>query len=112
MLGADPDPYAFWHSSQVGLEGYNIANFNNKEVDQLLEDARLTSDTAKRQEYYKQFQKIVAEEEPAIFMYSPVYIYPQNTKLKGFAVKDILLPSDRLANVQEWYLQTGKHLVW
>lgn len=112
VLGADPDPYAFWHSSQVGLEGYNIANFNNKEVDQLLEDARLTSDTAKRQEYYKQFQKIVAEEEPAIFMYSPVYIYPQNTKLKGFAVKDILLPSDRLANVQEWYLQTGKHLVW
>lgn len=112
VLGGDPDPYAFWHSSQTGTDGFNIANFSNKEVDQLLEDARLTSDVAKRQEYYKKFQEIIAEDEPAIFMYSPVYIYVQNTKLKGFAVKDILLPSDRLANIQEWYLQTGKKLVW
>jgi peptide/nickel transport system substrate-binding protein len=112
VLGGDPDPYAFWHSSQIGAAGFNIANFANKEADQLIEDARLTSDIAKRQEFYKKFQEIVAEEEPAIFMYSPVYLYAQNTKLKGFAVKDIVLPSDRLANVQDWYLKTGKKLVW
>jgi len=111
-LGGDPDPYAFWHSSQTGVGGFNIANFSDKETDQLLEDARLTSDTAKRQELYKKFQGIIAEQLPAIFMYSPVYIYPQSSKLKGFAVKDILLPCDRFANVQEWYLQTGKKLVW
>lgn len=112
VIGGDPDPYAFWHSSQTGIAGYNIANFTNKEADQLLEDARLTTDVAKRQEYYKKFQEIIAEEEPAIFMYSPVYTYIQSTKLKGFAVKDIFLPSDRLVNVQEWYVQTGKKLIW
>lgn len=111
-LGSDPDPYAFWHSSQSGADGFNIANFSNKEVDQLLEDARLTSDIAKRQELYKKFQDIIAEEEPAIFMYSPVYTYLQSTKLKGFDVKQISSPSDRLANVTEWYLQTAKKLIW
>ncbi|MCX6795937.1 MAG: ABC transporter substrate-binding protein [Candidatus Falkowbacteria bacterium] len=112
VLGGDPDPYAFWHSSQTGTAGFNIANYINKEADQLIEDARLTSDIAKRQELYKKFQAIIVEEEPAIFMYSPVYTYVQNAKLKGFTVKDIVLPSDRLADVQEWYLQTGKQLVW
>lgn len=112
VIGADPDPYAFWHSSQTGSEGFNIANFANKEVDQLLEDARLTSEVSKRQELYKKFQDIIAEEEPAIFMYSPVYTYVQGSKLKGFDVKNILLPSDRLSNINEWYIQTGKKLIW
>jgi peptide/nickel transport system substrate-binding protein len=111
-IGADPDPYPFWHSSQANGAGLNITDFANKEVDQILEDARLTSDIAKRQELYKKFQDIVAEDEPAIFMYSPAYIYLQSNNIKGFAVKNIILPSDRFANVADWYIQTGRKLVW
>lgn len=112
IVGADPDPYAFWHSSQAGENGFNISSFNNKEVDELLEDARLNLDISQRQEKYKFFQEIITEDEPAIFMYSPVYVYAQRKKVKGYDVKDILVPSDRFVNVHEWYIETGKKLIW
>ena len=112
ILGADPDPYAFWHSSQTGENGYNIAGFANKEVDALLEDARLNSDIAVRQEKYQEFQKIITEEVPAIFMYSPVYNYIHFNRLKGFSVTNIILPHNRFANIGDWYLKTGRRFVW
>lgn len=111
-VGADPDPYAFWHSSQIGADGFNIANFNNKEVDELLEDARVISDMTQRQEKYNKFQEIITENIPAVFMYSPTYTYVQSNNLKGFEVNYVLYPSNRFANVDEWYLKTGKKLIW
>lgn len=112
VVGTDPDPYAFWHSSQIGANGFNLANYANPEVDQLLEDARLISNIDERKEKYKQFQEIIAEAEPAIFMFSPTYTYIQSNKLKGFNVSNILYPSDRFANINEWYLKIGKKLIW
>ena len=112
VVGSDPDPYAFWHSSQTGENGFNIANFTNKEVDQLLEDARIVSNVAERQEKYKKFQEIISEESPAIFLYSPIYTYIQSKSLKGFDVKNIYLPRDRFANINEWHIKVEKKLVW
>lgn len=112
IVGADPDLYAFWHSSQIGEAGLNIADYSNKEVDKLLEDARLTNDINLRKEKYKKFLQILAEEVPAIFLYSPNYTYVQAKKIKGFAVKNILIPRDRFANIEDWYIKTGKKLVW
>ncbi len=112
VIGSDPDPYAFWHSSQIGETGFNITNFVNKEVDQLLEDARLIFDKTERQEKYKKFQEIIAEEIPAIFMYSPLYTYVQSKNIKGFSSKNIFIPSDRFSNITDWYIKTKRRLVW
>ncbi len=112
ITGADPDPYPFWHSSQIGPGGLNIADYSNKEVDKLLEDGRLTNDLKVRQEKYKKFQEILAEDEPAIFLYSPNYTYLQSKNIKGFNVKSIILPSDRFADVNQWYMKTGRKIVW
>ena len=110
VLGADPDPYPFWHSSQAGEQGLNISDFSDKEADRLLEDARLADDAVLRQEKYKRFQELIAEEVPAIFLYSPLYTYAQNLRLKGFFGQNIYVPSDRFNNVGEWYLETEKRL--
>jgi peptide/nickel transport system substrate-binding protein len=112
VVGSDPDSYAFWHSSQTGAGGLNIANYTNKDVDKLLEDARGISNQEERIEKYKKFQEILTEDVPAIFMYSPFYIYVQNKKIKGFKVKSILSPNDRFANISEWYTKTGKKITW
>lgn len=112
ITGADPDPYAFWHSSQAGLAGLNIADYANKEVDKLLEDGRLNSKPEVRRDKYKKFQEIIAEDEPAIFLYSPNYTYVQAKKIKGFNVKSIILPSDRFGDISQWYINTGKKIVW
>ena len=112
IVGADPDPYVFWHSSQVGEDGLNISNYANKEVDQLLEDARTIINQEQRREKYDQFQDIITEDVPAIFLYSSVYTYVQEKDIKGFNANYILYPHDRFSNVGEWYIKTEKKLIW
>jgi len=112
VVGGDPDSYAFWHSSQAAEGGLNIANYANKDVDKLLEDARAISNREQRAEKYKKFQEILSEDVPAIFMYSPFYTYVQSKQIKGFEVKSILSPSDRFANISDWYIKTGKKIIW
>ena len=109
-LGSDPDPFPFWHSSQNEYPGLNLAVFSNKTVDQLLEDARKTNDWATREKNYLAFQKIVSQQLPAIFLYNQIYIYPQDDSIKGFDVKNISTPSDRFANLYQWYIKTRR--IW
>ena len=67
----DPDQYYFWHSTQK--EG-NIGNYANVKIDKLLEDGRSTIDIEEREKFYKEFQKIIQDDPPALFLYYP-YIY-------------------------------------
>ncbi len=112
IVGMDPDSYVFWHSSQANENGLNITNYSNKEVDKLLEEGRITLDKNQRIEKYNKFQEILAEDEPAIFMYSPFYIYVQNKKIKNFHTKTILFPSGRFSTIFDWYIKTRKKIVW
>lgn len=67
----DPDQYFYWHSTQaVG----NISNYRNVRIDKLLEDGRNTLSTEERKTHYLQFQKILMDDQPAVFIYYP-YTY-------------------------------------
>ncbi|NTW22621.1 peptide ABC transporter substrate-binding protein [Candidatus Falkowbacteria bacterium] len=112
MLGADPDIYPFWHTSQATSQGLNLTGYSNREVDKLLEEARVNANQSQRAEAYKKVQAILAEEEPAIFLYSPVYSYIQKKTVKNMNVATIIVPSDRLANVNEWYIKTSRRFKW
>ncbi|MFH1170983.1 MAG: ABC transporter substrate-binding protein, partial [bacterium] len=108
IIGVDPDPYPFWHSSQSYDPGLNLAIFYNKQVDQLLEEARQTNDLEKRRLMYLQFQNILADEEPAIFLYNPYYLYALPKKMKGFTITRISVPSDRFIGIEGWYIKTQR----
>jgi len=112
ILGNDPDLYVFWHSSQASEIGLNLSNYENKDLDKILEEARLSSDTEFRKEKYYEFQKIILDDLPAVFLYSPYYTYVQDKKIKGFEIKNILMPRDRFSNISNWYIKTGKRIVW
>lgn len=107
-MSSDPDPFAFWHSSQNEYPGANLAIFTNKNVDALLESARKYNNIADRQSKYWEFQKIISSELPVIFLYSPTYTYPQDKAIKGFDVSGISSYSDRFANINEWYVKTKR----
>jgi len=109
-IGVDPDPFSFWHSSQNEYPGLNLAIFTDKTADQLLEASRVTNDWAKRQEYYKQFQKIISQRLPAIFLYNAFYTYPQDKEIKGFDTAYIAVPADRFSDLKNWYRKTKR--VW
>jgi len=111
-IGGDPDVYAFWHSSQIGTKGLNLAGYNNSEVDKLLLEARVATTSNERIAKYQKFQEIVTTDLPAIFLYSPTYTYLQSKSVKGFASTIIIEPADRFSGVANWYIKTNKKLTW
>lgn len=112
ILGGDPDIFAFWHSSQVGNNGLNISAYKNDKVDKFLEDARVSIDRSTRIDNYKEVQRIIADELPAIFLYEKNYIYVQSKKVKGFNSTAIVKPNDRFAAISEWFLKSNNKFSW
>ena len=110
ILGRDPDPYPFWHSSQANDPGLNLALYNNKEADKLLEEARRTTDPDKRARDYLEFEKKLNADIPAIFLYSLKYSYLLPNNIQGVKAVKINQTSDRFSTINEWYVKTPKHL--
>lgn len=108
ILNYDPDPFAFWHSSQKKDPGLNLALYDNANADKILEEARKETNAETRAQKYKEFQNIVVEDVPAIFLYSPNYIYIQEKSIKGTELKNIVIPSDRFNNISNWYIKTKR----
>lgn len=108
ILGADPDPFPFWHSSKRQSPGVNLTNFANKKADSLLEKGRTTTDPAERNKIYQEFQDILIADLPAIFLYSPTYTYPVDKKIKGITQTSIITPADRFNDITNWYIKTKR----
>lgn len=110
VVGRDPDPFAFWHSSQRNDPGLNIALYANITVDKLLEQARTTFNPEERKSKYQEFQKELSKDQPAIFLYSPYYLYIIPKFLKGVEAKNITIPSERFSQIHKWHIKTKK--IW
>lgn len=108
VLGLDPDPFSFWHSSQKKDPGLNLALYDNSEADKLLENGRQTMDALKRRDQYEQLQKIISADAPALFLYSPDYLYVQPKKIKNNLLNIIATPANRFDTVHEWYIDTKR----
>ena len=108
--GVDTDPYAFWHSSQITTNGLNISHYQNKDVDTLLEKARAASNDADRATIYRQFQDLLVKDVPAVFLYQSSYSYAIGKKVHFNTPNSLRVPSDRFANITDWYIKTKKAL--
>lgn len=108
VLGANPDPFAFWHSSQKKDPGLNLSLYQNKEVDKLLEEARQTMDQEVRNQKYIEFQQILVDDIPAVFLYSSTYLYPVSERIKGISIERLATYSQRFSQVEDWYIKTKR----
>jgi len=106
--GPDPDPYAAWHSSQVREQGFNLAGFSDQRLDDVLTEARQTSDQERRRALYAEFQQIFTEEVPSILLFYPLYHYYVRDDLKGIAMGVLFEPSSRFDSVEQWYVKTRR----
>ena len=115
----DPDRYELFHSSQIGYPNLNISSYKSKEetvvikggkkqrvpeVDYLLEKGRSVSDKGVRKIEYENFQEIVMEELPVIYLYHPVYTYVVNKRVAGLVLEDMVTLEDRYNEVNAWYI--------
>lgn len=110
ILNLDPDPFSFWDSSQTQKLGLNLALYSNKTADGLLGDARQLLNPLERAKKYDDFQKIVINDVPAVFLFSPLHIYPQTTDIKGVDTTVISTPAGRFTNIEKWYINTKR--IW
>lgn len=109
-LGVLPDLYPFWHSSQINDPGLNLAGYQNKDADQLLKEARETTNDETKKEKYEKLQNTIIGKAPALFLYNNDFIYWVSEKINGIDTAKIVDPAKRLSNISEWYIKTKR--VW
>lgn len=110
IVSRDIDLFAYWHSSQRNDPGLNIAEYTNSKVDKLLDQARSTPDDTTRFNLYPQVLSEIHSDMPAIFLYSPDFLYETPANLKGVTFTNITDAKDRFLGIEHWYLETDT--VW
>lgn len=110
IINHESDLFAFWHSTQRNDPGLNVASYTNTKVDKILEDASVIVNKEARIKKYLQFAEEIRKDMPAVFLYSPDFIYIMPKDLKNFKMSNIISPRDHYLNVYKWYIQTEN--VW
>ena len=64
------DPQELWATASNTPDGGNRFQFENKQADALMTQIRGELDTEKRNSLYKQFQTLIYEEQPAVFLFA------------------------------------------
>ena len=101
-IGRDPDRYVNWHSTQKNYPGLNISGFEQVRADRALEEGRNTLQNEKRLVHYKQFQKVIHEETPVIFLYHPYVNYYITDYISNIGEKYTFTYADRLLDINAW----------
>ena len=110
IINHEADLFAFWHSSQRKDPGLNVSMYTNSKVDKILQDASITVDETSRIKKYAQFESEIKKDMPAVFLYSPNFIYVVSANLNAVSIDHINSPADRFGDVYSWYTDTEN--VW
>lgn len=102
-IGADPDVYAFWHSSQVGQRGLNLSVYTSGVADDALTSARARSEPELRDIKYKAFARQWLNEVPAIGLYQSSLQYVESKQVTAIEDQQKLVSTyDRYSSVLYW----------
>jgi peptide/nickel transport system substrate-binding protein len=94
------DPYQLWHSSQADNRGSNYVGFRNRRADELIERNRVEFDEAKRRELMREFQRIVHEEAPYTFLWTPQILTAFNRRIANVHFYSVRPPY----LLQQWFI--------
>ncbi len=108
-IGADPDVYVYWHSSQATARGLNFSNYKDGLSDDALESGRSRLNNSLRDAKYKTFVTKWLQQAPAIGLYRTSSLYVVRNGV--YAVESdmrFVSSADRYFNVQNWTARTGE----
>lgn len=106
--GPDPDQYTLWHSG-APKDSLNFASSlvpRQALIDKDLEDGRAAPDRKTRKAAYTDFQDLMSDAVPAIFLFEPHYSYVMSNRIRGIRMNAVIEPVDRFQYVAEWYVET------
>lgn len=102
-LGADPDIFVYYHSSQASTSGLNLSNYHSALVDDSILAARSTMNEALRIAKYETFLRNWMNDVPAIGIYQASLTYYFNKNVRAFSEDDRLVyATDRFVDVEYW----------
>lgn len=112
-IGADPDVFAYWHSTQADLRSpsrLNFSNYKSTAADKALEAGRTRIGTDLRAAKYIPFLQSWRNDAPAIALYQPRFLYVTRGDLFNFDNKIMNSASERFSNVHEWMIRQDRTL--
>ncbi|HCC32714.1 MAG TPA: peptide-binding protein [Clostridiales bacterium] len=98
-VGVDPDVHIFYHSTQAEW-GFNDTNFQDAEVDRLIDEGRRTMDFAARKQVYYQLHRRLHDTQPVTFMFFREAILGVDQRFQGVVPS----PIGTLWNVEHWWV--------
>jgi peptide/nickel transport system substrate-binding protein len=110
-MGADPDPFGVWHSSQIPdpakrTAGLNVSGFSSAELDKAIDAGRSPQpaagcDQTARGQHYETFNRLLNTQQPYLFAFTPETLVAIPPSLRGLRPGAFALHAD----VQSWWLQ-------
>lgn len=113
-IGADPDVFVYWHSSQADVLArgrLNFSEYKSPAADEALALARTRTDANIRIAKYKPFLTAWRDDAPALGLYQPRVLYITRDTVYGLEAHTVTAASDRFANVHEWMIRRVKTTV-
>jgi len=111
--GSDPDQSQLWHSGAANDSlNFTTADRLPKQalIDKDLEDGIgrvdngvVKTDAASRLTAYADFQALMADAAPAVFLFEPQYTYIVSRRVRGVHTNPVIEPTDRFEYVADWY---------
>lgn len=122
----DPDRYELFHSiseeSTDVISSLNITHYRSSiegreidveqkelikvpKIDQLLDEGVSMIDIEKRKERYNEVQKILAKDNPVIYLYHPKYSYIVSSRVKNISFENVNNLEDRFDSIYLWKIR-------
>lgn len=116
-LGADPDVFELWHSSQAAT-GSNYAGLRDEEIDTFLLRGRTERELAVRSDNYAAFQERWIELTPSIILYQPLYTFAVSEQVDGIGFDTagiggnalLIGREDRYRNITRWFVNSAREI--
>ena len=109
-LPVEPDPYGIWHSASIPdpakhITGYNFGAYSSPDVDRAIDGARTPTNSdcsqTTRKKSYDAFNRLLNEEQPYDFGFSPSVLLAATKDLHGFDPGTF----GTYVDVEKWWLR-------
>lgn len=110
-IGDDPDVFVYWDGSQADVRSsnrLNLSEWNNATANASLEAGRTRLNPTLRAIKYAPFLQAWQQDNPALGLYQPRYLYLTRGSLYGLTQHSIVNGINRFNDVQTWQVRTAR----
>jgi peptide/nickel transport system substrate-binding protein len=101
--GPDPDVSAYWRSNAIPPNGFNVSGLSaDPFLDRALDALATEADAALRQAAAEKVNQRLADDAPAVFLYTPTITLAVGEGFNSLNVPAAGLPGDRYAAIDTW----------